>query len=127
MADNKIKILLIEDDVFLAKMYKIKLDLDGFEVIHSENGEKGLVLASHKKPNIILLDIILPKMDGYQVLSQLKKAEETKNIPVILLTNLGQKEDIDKGLALGANDYLIKAYFTPAEVVNKIKKVLNSN
>lgn len=127
MAENKIKILLIEDDVFLAKMYKIKLDLDGFDVIHSENGEKGLVLASSKNPNIILLDIILPKMDGYQVLKQLKKAEETKNIPVILLTNLGQKEDIDKGLALGANDYLIKAYFTPAEVVNKIKKVLKSN
>jgi len=125
MDNKKINVLLVEDDVFLSKMYQAKLSTAGFNVMAAFNGENGLTMAQKNLPSIILLDIILPKIDGYQVLKQLKKEELTKNIPVILLTNMGQKEDIDRGLALGAVDYLIKAYFTPAEVVNKIQKVIN--
>lgn len=125
MENKKINVLLVEDDVFLSKMYQAKLDIAGFNVAATFNGEDGLAMAQKNLPGIILLDIILPKMDGYQVLKQLKKVEATKNIPVILLTNMGQKEDIDRGLALGAVDYLIKAYFTPAEVVKKIQKVIS--
>jgi len=122
---NKIKILLIEDDPFLLSMYATKFELEGFEIIFAEDGEKALKAASKEKPDIILLDVLLPKMDGFEVLKELKKNEETKAVPVILLTNLSQRDDVEKGLALGAVDYLIKAHFMPTEVVEKIKKILS--
>ncbi len=125
MNDLKKKILIIEDDSFLSRMYADKFESEGFEVFSSYDGIKGLHLAKDEMPDIILLDIILPKMSGFDVLKQLKEQEETKKIPVILLTNLGKKENIAKGFALGANDYLIKAHFTPSEVINKIKKIIN--
>lgn len=125
MPQKKIKILLIEDDSFLLSMYTTKFELENFEVVASEDGEKGIKMAAKEKPDIILLDIILPKKDGFEVLKEIKSNEELKNIPVILLTNLSQKSDIDKGLNLGAVDYLIKAHFMPSEVVEKIKKILN--
>ena len=121
---NKIKILLIEDDPFLLSMYATKFELEGFEIIFAEDGEKALKVANKEKPDIILLDVLLPKMDGFEVLKELKKNEETKAVPVILLTNLSQRDDVEKGLALGAVDYLIKAHFMPTEVVEKIKKIL---
>jgi len=122
---NKIKILLIEDDPFLLSMYATKFELEGFEIISADDGEKALKAASKEKPDIILLDVLLPKMDGFEVLKELKKNEETKAVPVILLTNLSQRDDVEKGLALGAVDYLIKAHFMPTEVVEKIKKTLS--
>ena len=122
---NKIKILLIEDDPFLLSMYATKFELEGFEIISADDGEKALKAASKEKPDIILLDVLLPKMDGFEVLKELKKNEETKAVPVILLTNLSQRDDVEKGLALGAVDYLIKAHFMPTEVVEKIKKILS--
>lgn len=125
MPNKKIKILLIEDDSFLLSMYTTKFELENFDVVASEDGEKGIKMAAKEKPDIILLDIILPKKDGFEVLKELKSSEDLKNIPVILLTNLSQKSDIDKGLNLGAVDYLIKAHFMPSEVVDKIKKILN--
>jgi len=125
MPSDKIKILLVEDDSFLLSMYGTKFELEGFKVIMAEDGEKAVRLALKEKPDIILLDIILPKMNGFEVLRQLKAEPATAVIPVILLTNLSQKEDIEKGLAMGAQDYLIKAHFMPSEVVDKIKKVLN--
>jgi len=121
---NKIKILLIEDDPFLLSMYSTKFEIDGFKVISASDGEKGLELALREMPDIILLDILLPKMNGFAVLEKLKADKQMNQIPVILLTNLNQKDEIDKGLALGANDYLIKAHFMPSEVVDKIKKVI---
>ncbi len=126
MPDNKIKILLIEDDSFLLSMYTAKFELENFEVYAAGDGEKGLKLAESKPLDIILLDIILPKVDGFEVLQKLKFDEKLKKIPVILLTNLSQKNDIERGMSMGANDYLIKAHFTPAEVVEKVKKVLGS-
>ena len=125
MAKKKMMpILLVEDDAFLANIYKTKFAMEGFSVTVAENGEDGLSAAKKKLPAIILLDILLPKMDGFRVLKKLKAEAATKDIPVILLTNLGQKDDVDKGLELGAADYLIKAHFKPSETVAKVKKVL---
>lgn len=123
MASKK-KILLVEDDEFLAELYATKLGLEKFEVYLASDGEKGLRITKEKKPDLILLDIILPKMDGFEILKILKADPELKNIPVILLTNLSQKDEVKKGLELGANDYLIKAHFMPSEVVRKIKNII---
>ncbi|MFA6428609.1 MAG: response regulator [Candidatus Buchananbacteria bacterium] len=123
-SDKKIKILLVEDDAFLAELYATKFKLENFEVILAMDGEKALELVQKKVPDIILLDLILPKINGFVVLETLKKGQDTKDIPVILLTNLSQKGDVDRGLAMGAKDYLIKAHFMPSEVVAKIKKII---
>jgi DNA-binding response OmpR family regulator len=124
MAETSVHVLLVEDDSFLANIYKTKLEMEKFKVTVGENGEEGLDLAEKKKPDIILLDILMPKMDGFAVLEELKKKSDTKNIPVILLTNLGQKDDVERGLEMGAVDYLIKAHTKPSETVEKIKSVL---
>ena len=123
---EKIKILLIEDDPFLLSMYSTKFEIEGYAVACAEDGVKGLKMSAVELPSIILLDIMMPKMNGFEVLEGLKKVETTKNIPVILLTNLNQKNEIERGLALGANDYLIKAHFMPSEVVEKIRQVMSS-
>lgn len=125
MTEKKtIQILLVEDDAFLANIYKTKFEMEGFAVSVAENGEEGLEAAKKKLPSLILLDILLPKIDGFTVLKKLKADASTQSIPVILLTNLGQKDDVDKGLELGAVDYLIKAHFKPSETVAKVKKAL---
>jgi DNA-binding response OmpR family regulator len=125
MADKPLAhILLIEDDTFLANIYKTKFEMEGFKVTHADNGETGYEGAGKFSPDIILLDILLPKMDGFAVLKKLKEDDAVKDIPVILLTNLGQKDDVEKGLELGAVDYLIKAHFKPSETVSKVKKIL---
>ena len=124
MANSKIKILLIEDDSFLLSMYTAKFELENFKVITAEDGEKGLELAAKELPDVILLDIMLPIIGGFEVLQRLKSDEELEKIPVILLTNLSQKNDIDKGLDMKAEDYLIKSHFTPSEVVDKVKQIL---
>ena len=127
MPEKKIKIILIEDDTFLVEMYTTKFDLEGFEVIAAEDGKKGLDMAKKENPDIILLDILMPKMDGFEVLDALKKDKEMAKIPVVLLTNLGQKDDVKKGFKNGAVGYLIKAHFMPSEVVDKIKKILKES
>ena len=113
MADAKTKVLLVEDDKMIIDMYTLKLTQEGMDVSQAENGKDGLALAKKIIPDIILLDIILPQMDGFTVLKELKADDSTKDIPVVLLTNLGQDGDVKKGLELGANDYLIKANYTP--------------
>jgi DNA-binding response OmpR family regulator len=124
--EEKTKILLIEDDPFLSSMYSTKFEMENFAVLAAVDGEKGLKLALNENPDIILLDIIMPKMNGFEVLEKLRDNAVTKDIPVILLTNLNQKDEIEKGMTLGATDYLIKAHFMPSEVVDKIKKVISS-
>jgi len=118
----KKKLLIIEDDNFLAGLYTTKFELEGYEVIACDDGEKGLKTAKEKMPDVILLDILLPSKDGFEVLKELKREAGTKKIPVILLTNLSQKNDIQKGLDLGAVDYLIKSEFMPSEVIIKVNK-----
>lgn len=122
---QKRKILIIEDDGFLLTMYANKFEMEGFSVYTAEEGKKGLKIALKELPDLILLDLVLPSMDGFEVLTELKKNEKAKKIPVILLTNLSQREEIDKGLKLGADDYLIKAHFMPSEVVEKVKIFFN--
>jgi len=117
-------VLVIEDDVFLANIYKTKFEMEGFKISLADNGEAGFVEIKKKKPDIVLLDILMPKMDGFAVLEKIKADEAIKSTPVILLTNLGQKDDVDKGLEMGAAGYLIKAHFKPSEVVDKVKEVL---
>lgn len=125
MQNSDITILLIEDDPFLLSMYSTKFELEKFKVVTADDGEKGAKTVQKLLPDIILLDILMPKMDGFQVLEKIKANPSTKNIPVILLTNLNQQEDVERGMELGANDFLIKAHFMPSEVVDKIKKLLN--
>ena len=121
MAEQK-TILLVEDEAMLANMYETKFKKEGYILLKALDGESGLALAKEHRPNLVLLDVIMPKMDGFTVLRKLREDEQTKKIPVILLTNLGQDEDIKKGQELGANGYLVKANLTPAEVVTKVKE-----
>ncbi|MBU2265103.1 response regulator [Patescibacteria group bacterium] len=124
MPDEKIKVLLVEDDRFLSEMYATKLADSGFEVETAFDGEEGLIKIKEFQPKLVLLDIVLPKKDGFEVLKTLKDGELLNGIKVIALTNLGQKEEVEKGMSLGASDYIIKAHFTPTEVMAKAKKLL---
>lgn len=121
---NNFKILVVEDDSFLSQMYSAKLKLEGYQVLAAFDGEKALRLVKKDRPDLILLDLMLPKKNGFDVLAELKQVAETAAIPVIVLSNLGQKSDIDRCWELGAADYLIKAHFIPSEVINKIKQTL---
>lgn len=124
--NNQTHVLIVEDDVFLVGIYQKKFEMEGFKVSISENGEKGLADIKKKKPDVVVLDILLPKLDGFAVLEKLKKDPVLKNIPVIMLTNLGQKDDVEKAMQSGAAGYLIKAHFKPSEVVEKVREVLKS-
>ncbi|MBI2642063.1 MAG: response regulator [Candidatus Wildermuthbacteria bacterium] len=120
-------ILLIEDDPLLIDIYSTKLKESGFEVQIAEDGEKGLRSLEGAIPNLVLLDIVLPKQNGWEVLSRIRQNDRFKGLKVVLLSNLGQKEEIEKGLSLGADRYLIKAHFTPTQVVQEIQKLLTPN
>jgi len=127
MPKNNISILLVEDDSFISGMYETKLTNLGYSVELIDNGEAASQrLEQDPLPDLLLLDIVLPKRDGFEILEGLRSTERTKEIPVILLTNLGQKPDVERGIKLGANDYIIKAHYTPTEVVEKIAKVLST-
>jgi DNA-binding response OmpR family regulator len=117
-------ILIVEDDKFLRELISKKLIQEGYDIIETIDGEEGLKKIKTEQPDLVLLDLILPGIDGFEVLSQMKEDPKTSAIPVIILSNLGQKEDVEKGLKLGAVDYLIKAHFTPGEIVEKIKAAL---
>lgn len=118
------KILVIEDDKFLRELITQKLNQEDFDVAEAIDGEEGTEKIKTEKPDLVLLDLILPGIDGFEVLSQVKKDPSLASIPVIILSNLGQKEDVERGLKLGAVDYLIKAHFTPKEIIEKVKNAL---
>jgi len=117
-------ILFIEDESALQKTFGDLLRQEGYEMISALDGEIGLRLAKLKKPDLILLDLILPKMHGFEVLKKLKEDKETKDIPIIILTNLEGIGDVEKAINLGATTYLVKAHYSLEEVVGKIKKAL---
>lgn len=121
MADNKSKILVIEDDEILSRVLVEELSDVGFDVEHAEDGEAGLEKARSSKHDLILLDLILPKRHGFDVLEELKSSPDTQSTPVIILTMLGRDEDLKKGLELGANDYIVKSQHAVAEIIEKIK------
>jgi len=117
-------ILLIEDDPFLVDIYTTKLKEAGFLVQVALDGEEGLRKIKNKKPDLLVLDIVLPRFTGLEFLKKIKSSPKLKKIPVVILSNLGQKREIEEGLRLGAMKYLIKAHFTPSEVVKEIKEIL---
>jgi DNA-binding response OmpR family regulator len=114
--DEEVRVLFIEDDPAVAEMYKLKLELDGYTVNVAKDGEEGLSIANQSPPDIIFLDTRLPKMDGFAVLERLRSADRTREIPVIILSNYGERELVDRGLKLGALEYLIKSQTTPANL-----------
>lgn len=123
---KKTLVLIIEDDSYISEMYKIKLESEDFEVIVAKDGIVGIKTLEKQKPDIVLLDVVMPKVDGFSVLKTIKKNPELKEIPIVLLTNLSQKENVERGFELGANSYIIKAHFTPSEVVAKVKDILKT-
>ena len=124
MAGQSKKILIIEDDKFLAKMISRTLESHNYEIILAGSGKEGLVKASGSDVDLILLDIMLPDIDGFDLLETIKGDEKTKKIPVVIISNLGQPEDIQRGRTLGAKDYLVKSDLSLDEVVKKVQKYL---
>ena len=118
------KILLVEDDKFLRELISKKLEQEKFNVITAIDGEQGFKLIKKEMPDLILLDLLLPSMSGWEVLEAIKKDATIASIPVLILTNLGEKEDVENGLQSGAQDYIIKAHYTPNEIIDKVKKYL---
>jgi len=119
------KVMWVEDDKFLSDIIARKLSRTKCVLRHATEGESALVMAEKEQPDVILLDILLPGIDGFEILSRLKSNPKTKSIPVIFLTNLSQKSDMDRGQKLGAAQFLVKATVTLDEIVNAIKKVLS--
>ena len=124
MPPPKKTILIIEDDKFLRELMAKKLVKEGFTIEEAVDGEEGIRKIKEVKPGLVLLDLILPGIDGFEVLSRIKQDPDISNIPVIILSNLGQKDDVDRGMEMGAADYLIKAHFTPGEIIEKVKGIL---
>ena len=113
-------ILLVDDDLTLREMYEERLKAEGFDIIQASNGEEAMAKAKESKPNIILLDIMMPKINGFDVLKEIKGDPELKDIPVIILTALIQDVDKLQGKKLGAADYIVKSETMPGEVIQKI-------
>ena len=123
---QKQKVLLIEDDEMLLDMYNLKFLESGFDILKASNGLDGYEAAVKNRPDIILLDIILPQMDGFAVMEKLKQNKDTEKIPVFFLTNLKQEEDVERGKKLGAVGYLVKATLTPTQILEKVKQFLKT-
>jgi len=122
MSKSKIKILVVEDDPALLELYRLKLTEEGYETFTADNGQVGFETALINEPGLILLDILMPEVDGYEALKELKSNEKTKKIPVIIFSNLSQREEIEKGLKLGATDFVIKTSLTPSQLAQKVKE-----
>jgi len=119
------KILFIEDESALQKTFNDALSGEGYDVVSALDGETGLRLAKELKPDLIILDLVLPKIHGLDVLRKLKASEETNSIPVIILTNLEDIKDVEKSIELGATTYLVKSQYSLEEVISKIKQALS--
>ncbi len=117
-------ILLVEDDPFLIDIYTTKLKEAGFFVEIAADGDTAIKKVQEKNPDLVILDIVLPQVDGWEILKQIRTNKKSKELKVIILSNLGQKEEVEKGIALGATKYLIKAHYTPSQVVEEIKKII---
>jgi DNA-binding response OmpR family regulator len=122
MAKNKV--LIVEDDIMISNMYRIRLETEGYQVFVANDGSQGLDSALKEKPDLILLDVMLPQIDGFSLLKELRLKAAFKKTPIILLTNLGTSEDKEKGEQFGATDYLVKANLTPAQVNETVQKYL---
>lgn len=123
-ASGKIFILVIEDDKFLRELLVRKLSGEGFDVRNAIDAQAAFTILAERKPNIILLDLILPGVDGFEILTRIKADSKISDVPVIILSNLGQKEDLEKAMKLGAKDFMVKANFTLDEIVTKVRGIL---
>jgi len=121
MATKKYKIVLVEDDAYIARAYKAGLEYAGFEVMVASDGAEGLKKIRSEKPDMILLDLVMPVKNGFEVLEELRMEDGLRNIPVIILSNLGQDSDVTKGKELGAVDYMVKTDWSMKEVIEKVK------
>lgn len=117
-------ILVVEDDQFLSSAYKLKFEKENLNVTLAQDGQEALERLQEFTPDLILLDLVMPIKDGFAVLSDLKDSEKFKNIPVIIASNLGQEEEIKKGISMGANDYIVKSNTSLDEVVKKINSFI---
>lgn len=124
-ATNSIKVLLVEDEETLSNIVKNELTDAGYNVLVAKDGEDALLVATNSKPDIVLLDLVLPKKGGIDVLEDFKKNELLKNIPVIILSNLAESESIKKALSLGAKDYFIKSQHPISDISEKIKEYIS--
>lgn len=120
------KILVVEDDTYLANAYRVKLTKAGFEVKSAYDGDEALAVLQTFVPDLIVLDIVMPKKDGFATLAEIKANEKWKNIPVILATNLGQKEDKEKGIQLGASAFITKTDLSLNDLIQKIQSILEA-
>jgi len=120
--NKKTKVLMVEDNIFLRKLYREKLTRAGFDFIEATNGVEGMNKVNSENPDLVILDLVLPQKNGFDVLGEIRGGTKTKKIPVIILSNLSQELDVKEGLALGAQEYLVKTDIRLAEVVNKVKK-----
>ncbi len=119
------KILVVDDDPFLLDIYVMKFKEQGFKVETATDGVAALEKIGTAKPDIVLLDVVMPVMDGFDVMKKIKENKIPRLYKIIFLTNFGQKEDVERGMELGADGYIIKAHFTPSEVAEKVKELLN--
>ena len=125
MATSKdTKILVVDDDPFILDMYVMKFKEQGFQIETATDGKMALERIDAGKPDIVLLDVVMPKMDGFDVIKKIQDSKTSRAFKIIFLTNFGQKEDVERGMELGADGYIIKAHFTPSEVVAKVKELL---
>lgn len=124
---NKGIILLIEDEASFRKIYKAVIENDGYKILEAEDGEIGWNMVQEKKPDLVLLDLVLPKLHGLEVLKKIRSNKETQNIPVLILSVMGDQKDIKKGLEAGANDYTVKGFYSPNEILSKIHVLLTKS
>jgi len=120
------KILIIEDDPLIVKIYTTRLTADGYQVFSAENGEGGLTIAEKEPPDLIVLDLMMPKVDGFSVLEKIRHNDRTKNIPILVYSNLAAEDEIVRANSMGATEFIVKANISPTEMVNKIKKYVSS-
>jgi len=126
LARGEVTLLIIEDDKFLRELMAGKFRREGYKILEATDGGDGLTQAKKNSPHLIILDLMLPAVSGFDVLEALKKDTETAKIPVVILSNLGSQEDIDRALALGAKEFMVKAQHGPQEIVDTIKRVLDA-
>ncbi len=125
MADSKAQILIVEDDPLMARLYSKVFTIEGYEVVMAADGEEGLSCVHKSAPTIILLDVMMPKLNGLELLEKLKADPATKKIPVIMLTNLAGQADAEKAITLGAVKYIVKSEYEPKQIVNMVKEILS--
>jgi len=122
---SKVLILITEDDPLMSRMYQKIFTFEGYEVLIAKDGEEGLELAKKEKPTVILLDVMMPKMNGIEMLEKLKIDPDTKTIPVIMLTNLAGEKDAKNAMVKGAVKYIVKSEYEPKQIVDMVKEILS--